>query len=179
MRPHPENWPVHLPSRQLRSATDAELADYFAAHGADTPADDKARNQVLYELQRRDTRDERKVAAEERRRARYSARRAERSEALEREWAAAEQATKGNMLNRRGREAGINERTLFTGTEARARKYASEELLNYWEHHPRPTAAYFEGADTRIGYLAGLSPRRRMTSEEQAWRDRYERLEAS
>lgn len=78
------------------------------------------------------------------------------------------------MLNRRGREAGVNERTLFTGPESRARKYASEELLEYWEHHPRPTEAYFAGQDTRIGYLAGLSPRRRMTSEEQAWRDRYE-----
>jgi len=37
----------------------------------------------------------------------------------------------------------------------------------------------FEGADTRIGYsgasIASLGPRRRMTSEEQEWRERFER----
>jgi hypothetical protein len=37
-------------------------------------------------------------------------------------------ATKGDRLNRRGREACIDERALFTGPESRARKYASEEL---------------------------------------------------
>lgn len=78
------------------------------------------------------------------------------------------------MLNRRGREAGIDERPLFRGPEARARKYASEELLNYWEDHPRPTEAYFRGEDTRLGY-AGL--RQKLTSAEQRERDWYERLE--
>ena len=79
------------------------------------------------------------------------------------------------MLNRRGKEAGINERTLFTGPESRARKSASEELLSWWETHPRPTTAMFEGRDTRIGYATVRDPRSRMTTEEQAWRDRYER----
>jgi hypothetical protein len=72
------------------------------------------------------------------------------------------------MLNRRGREARIDERTLFTGPEKRARAYASEELLNYWETHPRPTEAYFQGADTRIGYGTVTGVKRRMTPEEQA-----------
>ena len=38
-----------------------------------------------------------------------------------------------------------------------SRKYASEELRNYWENHPRPTEAsteaYFRGEDTRLGMI--------------------------
>ena len=60
-----------------------------------------------------------------------ASRRALRDAEVEREWLAAERETKGNMLNRRGREAGIDEKSLFRGPESRARKYASEELLNY------------------------------------------------
>ena len=70
MRPHPENWPVHLPSRQLRSASDEQLAEYYNAHGDDSAADNKARDQVLYEMGRRDKQGETRAAAEERRRAR-------------------------------------------------------------------------------------------------------------
>jgi hypothetical protein len=40
---------------------------------------------------------------------------------------------------------------LFTGPESRARRYASEELLNHWQMHPRPTAAFFAGKDTTSG----------------------------
>jgi hypothetical protein len=64
------------------------------------------------------------------------------------------------MLNKAGKAAGIDERSLFTGPESRARRYASEELLNHWQSHPRPTAAYFQGKNTtlRPQYTA---PRRR------------------
>ena len=54
------------------------------------------------------------------------------------------------MLNRAGQAAGIGPRSLFTGPEARARKYASEELREHWQSPPRPTAAHFEGRDTRM-----------------------------
>jgi len=60
------------------------------------------------------------------------------------------------MLKRRGQDAGIYPRSLFTGPESRARKYASEELLAHSGWNPRPTEAYFSGADTRIGYGRGL-----------------------
>ena len=93
---------------------------------------------------------------------------------VERQWLAAETATKGYMLNRRSREAGIDERTLFRGPEARARKYASEELLNFWQENPRPTEAYFRGEDTRLG-MTGV--RRRLTSKEQQERDWYDRVD--
>jgi hypothetical protein len=170
-RPHPEHYPVILPARYLRGATDDALAEHYARCPDARPA---CRDQVLHELHRRDVRNERRQAAEDRRSRRWADRRAQRDAEVERTWLAAEAATRGNMLNRRGREAGIDERSLFRGPEKRARKYASEELLNYWEDHPRPTEAYFRGEDTRLGY-AGL--RTRLTSQEQQERDWYERLD--
>jgi hypothetical protein len=174
----PEELARQPPNRYLRRATDKELADYYQRRGgADTPEAERAHEQVFAELQRRDIRDRQREATEERRRSRWSARKADRSAVIENEWLAAEAQTRGVMLNRRGREAGIEPRSLFTGPEARARKYASEELLNYWEYNPRPTEAFFQGEDTRTGYGRMLAPRRRITSEEQAWRDRYDRIE--
>jgi hypothetical protein len=38
------------------------------------------------------------------------------------------------------------------------------------------TVRFFQGEDTRIGYGRMLAPRRRMTTEEQEWRDRYDRI---
>jgi hypothetical protein len=173
-RAHPEHYPVARRNDYLRYSSDTELAEFFGRQ-RDDDRGQAARDQVIAEMQRRDQADERRQQAEQRRRLRYAARRTERAAELDRLWLEAEAGTKGNMLNRRGREAGINERTLFTGTEARARKYASEELLEWWEHHPRPTEAYFEGRDTRIGYGARVGVRGRMTSEEADWRDRYAR----
>jgi hypothetical protein len=174
MRPHPEGYPVVKRNAYLRYSSDKELQGYYNRHQADTEADERVRSQVLAEMQRRDVADERREAAEERRRRRWTARRMERAEAIEQGWRAAEEATKGNRLNRRGRESSIDERTLFRGPESRARKYASEELLNWWEWNPRPTEAYFQGEETRIGRVG---VRKRITSEEQYWRDQYERAE--
>lgn len=174
MRAHPDGYPVVKRNAYLRYAGDADLTRYYERHAGDSETDEHARARVLHEMQRRDEADERRDARAQRRRHKYLAQRTERAEHVEREWAAAEAATNGYMLNRRGQEAHIDERTLFTGPESRARKYASEELLSYWEHHPRPTAAYFRGQDTRIGY-SNTGIRRRMSTEEAEWRDRYER----
>ena len=175
-RPGHSGDPLVKRNRYLRNSSDQELARYYGRHQGDSPGDERVRDQVIAEMQRRDVAQERRERTEERRRQRWTARRLERAEAVEREWQQAETATKGVMLNRRGKEAGVNKRTLFTGPESRARAYASEELLTYWETHPRPTDAYFQGADTRLGYLVGHNPRARMTTEEQAWRDRYDRI---
>lgn len=56
----------------------------------------------------------------------------------------AEAATRGRMLNRRGRRAGVDALSLFMGAETRAHAYASEELLEHWRTHPRPTFAAYE-----------------------------------
>lgn len=50
----------------------------------------------------------------------------------------AEHHTKGALLNKAGRDAGISSFSLFTGPESRAMKYASEELKEHWATHPRP-----------------------------------------
>ncbi|AQY02059.1 hypothetical protein [Microbacterium foliorum] len=70
--------------------------------------------------------------------------RAEYDETLYAQFNAAEEATNGAMLNVRGREKGIDPFTLFMGNETRARAYASEELIEHWEAHPRITFAKFE-----------------------------------
>lgn len=56
----------------------------------------------------------------------------------------AETETNGVMLNRRGKAAGINPWSLFSGTWVRAQAYASEELLDHWVKHPRVTWSQFE-----------------------------------
>lgn len=56
----------------------------------------------------------------------------------------AEEATRGALLNARGRAAGVDPRSLFMGNETRALAYASEELVEHWRTHPRVTFAAFE-----------------------------------
>lgn len=70
--------------------------------------------------------------------------RAEYDETLYQQYMAAEEATNGAMLNARGREKGIDPFTLFMGNQTRALAYASEELVEHWETHPRITYAKFE-----------------------------------
>ena len=68
----------------------------------------------------------------------------------------AENATNGFMLNKAGQRADINERSLFTGPESRVRAYASPELIEWFEHHPRPTrASWFGSSYSRRAHLSG------------------------
>jgi hypothetical protein len=62
----------------------------------------------------------------------------------------AEDVTRGILLNRAGKAAGIHPSSLFTGNEATARKYASEELLGYWQENGRMTLD-----DIKAGLLGG------------------------
>lgn len=57
---------------------------------------------------------------------------------------AADEATRGRMLNKRGERAGIDSYSLFSGPEVRAHAYASPELIEWWQAHPRVTFAEFE-----------------------------------
>ncbi|MFI9203326.1 phage minor capsid protein [Streptomyces sp. NPDC053048] len=64
------------------------------------------------------------------------------------EWAmgqyqAAEGATNGYLLNRRGQAAGIDPGSLFTGPARIAYAYASDELKAFWRAHPRKTQQQF------------------------------------
>lgn len=53
------------------------------------------------------------------------------------EWLKAEEQCNGVMLNNTGKLAGISPQSLWQGTIARARKYASEELKYYWQRNGR------------------------------------------
>jgi hypothetical protein len=73
-----------------------------------------------------------------------------------RQWRAAEAATNGYLLNRAGQRRGIDERSLFAGPESRVLKYASAELIEWFQSHPRPTrVSWFGSAAARRAHLAG------------------------
>lgn len=71
----------------------------------------------------------------------------------------AENATNGYLTNALGKRKGVNGWDLFTGPEATARKYASDELRQHWDQVGRPT---FE--DFRTGLLEGTA-RKRVTED--------------
>lgn len=56
----------------------------------------------------------------------------------------AAEATRGAMLNERGRRAGIDAFDLFRSNEATAVAYASPELLEHWHRYPRLTFDQYE-----------------------------------
>jgi len=61
----------------------------------------------------------------------------------------AEEDTRGELLNRAGKAAGIDPASLWEGPDARARKYASRELLEWWSQHGgRMTVALFNSQYT-------------------------------
>lgn len=54
-------------------------------------------------------------------------------------YARAEDDTRGTLLTNAAEARGIDPQDLFTGPEARARKWASEELRSWWDVNGRPT----------------------------------------
>lgn len=90
----------------------------------DSNKDERARAQVLHEMERRDA-----EAEKTREHAKFS-RQLEQAEAVENAYVHAEAATRGNMLNAKSRARGINPRTLLTSREETFRRYASEELMS-------------------------------------------------
>jgi hypothetical protein len=58
-------------------------------------------------------------------------------------YAEALEATRGAMLNDRGRRAGVDAFDLFEGNRATAHAYASPELVEWWSQHGRPVFAAF------------------------------------
>ncbi|WP_344677236.1 phage minor capsid protein [Saccharopolyspora taberi] len=71
----------------------------------------------------------------------------------------AEADTNGYLLSNAGEAAGVDPRELFTGPAARARKWASDELLEWWEEHGRITFDEFAAqllGDTNAARDAGF-----------------------
>jgi hypothetical protein len=146
-RVHPENYPVILPSKLLRSASDDDLARGYAL------GTERRQAQILHEMERRDREQITKAQKAKDRKARQHAREFAHAEEIDRVWLEAEAATNGNMLNKKGRAAGISDRWLMTASEPDVRRYGSEELHNYFAEHHRPTAAAMRGKDTRLGVV--------------------------
>lgn len=56
----------------------------------------------------------------------------------------AEDACRGVLLNEKGRAAGVDPLSLFMGRQTVALYYASEELKDWWNEHPRVTFTQYE-----------------------------------
>lgn len=110
-------------AKHLRGVSDDELNRYL--HRAFEADDQAAIKNLAREADRRDR--------TERARGKRRSEAVEFESEIERQYLAAEEATNGYMVNKKGQRAGIDPKTLWEGSEARARKYASEELLDYWD----------------------------------------------
>ncbi|WP_433426335.1 phage minor capsid protein (plasmid) [Microtetraspora malaysiensis] len=107
---------------------------YAEVHGLD-PADlDRAERRALLESERRPGEDVDQAV-----RRLYA-------QWLDQVYDSAEGATNGNLLTPEAKAAGVNDRSLFSGPAARARKYASEELLRWWADNQRLTLTEFRAA---------------------------------
>lgn len=60
------------------------------------------------------------------------------------QYQAAELATNGRLVNRRGMSAGVDPLQLFRSNAAFRHAYASEELLDFWRDHPHLTFTSYE-----------------------------------
>lgn len=65
---------------------------------------------------------------------------------IERKYVEAENFTRGHLLSKRGKEVGVDAKTLLYGNERRAYLYASDELIDYFETHGRLPYQHFEAA---------------------------------
>lgn len=142
-RPHPDHLPVTLDRKYLRSLSPTDLERELDSYQQYSDTHEAGFLQVIAEVRRREQSEDRAIASRARRKDRDLDRDARRAQdhhdAVYRAWLSAEAATNGVMLNRAGREADINERSLFSGPASRVRKYASPELREYFEQHGRPT----------------------------------------
>jgi hypothetical protein len=117
----------------LRTLTDDQLCSMYGT------ADEATQDAIRHECDRRDARDRKRAAVK----ARWDAGVAEWLDYAQAQWIAAEYACNGVLLSRAGRAAGINARDLWNGPAARAARYASEELRDFWDRHPRITRTQY------------------------------------
>lgn len=75
---------------------------------------------------------------------RRAAVRAEYEDVFWMQYEAAELATNGRLLNRRGEKAGVDPVQLFRANAAYRYAYASEELVDFWRERPHLTFTTYE-----------------------------------
>lgn len=155
-REHPANLPVKIDRGYLRTLSESDLESELGKYVHYWDTHERGAVQIMAEIDRRQLSEQRAAARKDRARYRREQREQEYRDEVYRQWLTAEAETKGVMLNKAGQKAGINERSLFTGPESRVRKYASPELIEFFESHPRPTrASWFGSAQSRRAHLAG------------------------
>lgn len=76
------------------------------------------------------------------------------------QYLAAEDATNGYLLNRKARAAGVDPATLFTGPAHVAYARASEDLIRWWQDHPRLTLAEYTEQITGVRNAAADTARK-------------------
>lgn len=119
--------------QNLRSLSDNDLADLYIG------SDEATQTAILREMTRRDRRD----AQTARDKARWAAVYQQWYLWAHSQFIAAEDECRGNLVNKAGRADDIDPWELWTGSSAHARRYASEELLDFWEANPRLTVTEF------------------------------------
>ena len=155
-RVHPENLPVKLDRSFLRGLSEKELETELGEYISYSDTHEEGLRQVMAELDRREASGKRAEARKTRAKERARSRQDEYRDEVYRQWLMAENATNGYMLNKAGKAADIDERSLFTGPESRVKKYASPELYEWFESHPRPTrVSWYGNAKQRRAHLSG------------------------
>ena len=144
-RTHPRSLPVVLDKQYLRSLNETDLEAELHQYVRYTDSHPKAFGQITAELDRRDQREQAAKRSAVRRKERRAQAESEYSDEVYRRYLAAEAATNGYMLNKTGRAAGIDEKSLLTGPESRVLKYGSPELISHLGQHGRPTRESFMG----------------------------------
>lgn len=155
-RVHPANLPVKINRQYLRHLSDEDLETELGQYSDFADTHEAGFLQIVAEIDRRDESAKLAAARKARARERRQQRESDYRDEVYRNWLMAEAETNGYMLNKAGKAAGIDERSLFTGPESRVAKYASRELLDFFDAHPRPTrASYLGSAAERRAHLAG------------------------
>lgn len=139
--------------RPLRKMDEGQLLQHYDR--PDVGNSGHAVKAVLGELSRRETKAKRQDNAAKRKDATRAIRSAAQSahrDHLEAHFVAAENATRGNLVNKRGAAKGIDGRSLLTGNAATRDRYASDELKSYLDRNPllsaRDFSAYQSGSQT-------------------------------
>jgi hypothetical protein len=138
----------------LRQAAAKAKAEFYARLQAEADAREEARKLLDADPRRKPNRIDEQL-------------RSDYDDYVHVEWLRAEEECNGVLLNGAGRAAGISSSSLWSGTTARARKYASEELKSFWQRHGRINYSTFR-ADA-LGRASDRGARAATTKE--GWYD--------
>lgn len=165
-RIHPRDEPLIANKALLRAMNDDDFVKLL--QGIDW-TDTRDVQDILKEAERRERR---QLAAYRRTRDRAERARMQRLDfeiEIEAKFLAAEHATRGDMLSRAGKAAKVDPRTLFYGRADVARKYASEELNDWFDRHGRLTVTEYQRGRTQPRH-ASTRPAARPTSSARSSR---------